>query len=568
MAVPIGCLEFIKSSVANKLLHPAYIRRIGNHLVSGIGVGAYKVGGEHGKTHFDTISKALSSGAINMVETSTHYGLNAPGEAEEMVGAALKHVQANSAVRRDQIVVVTKIGHIERPRLEYLKTHCATERGTRGTSSLSNADPNSINDFSSLYEDLVPPARKPSHFNSLDAEVQKEMMAKDVFHCLSPEFILDEFEKSSARLRTKPDYLFLHNPEFYLSHALTDKGLALGDAWGEMYHRLESAFATLEALTQAGEISGYGVSGNFLNCYYSVTGKSNVYEALELQRLLGSVADAVEKKTTLATLGRSRDRNDNLSADAQSKLQVATLGSPEDRNNNLSAAVHTVFQDAADKELLGEITKHNPDILSEHETFFAANTGLVGVQAPLNLLEFGAVKGRRDVVSGHEGEPETDILRRNNLAFIANRPLTAIPPPGLKVATAGNPDWESENKNFIEFRDPPKGRPQGTLQRLVANIVHEELNRTPSASGATDASTSALPLQQVALQCALSPGAIVLNGMRAEAHVEDALAVLQSAPLVPGDVSDGENTVVGRIAERLQSVCEELGANCSGLWKR
>ena len=39
---------------------------------------------------------------------------------------------------------------------------------------------------------------------------------------------------------------------------------------------------------------------------------------------------------------------------------------------------------------------------------------------------------------------------------------------------------------------------------------------------------------QVALHCSLSPGAIVLNGMRTDAHVADALAVLQSEPLVPG----------------------------------
>jgi hypothetical protein len=42
--------------------------------------------------------------------------------------------------------------------------------------------------------------------------------------------------------------------------------------------------------------SGYGVSGNFLSCYFSVTGKSNHYEALDIQRTRGAAADAASRK--------------------------------------------------------------------------------------------------------------------------------------------------------------------------------------------------------------------------------------------------------------------------------
>ena len=526
MALPIDCLKFIKSAVTNKLLHPANIRRIGKHVVSGIGVGAYKVSGEHG----DTITKALSSGAINLVETSTHYGLNAPGEAEELVGAALKNLEEESGVSREQIVVVTKIGHVERSRLDEMMAHSATQSGNSSSSSSPNAQRKDIDDYSSLYKDIVPPTRKgpPPTQGSFDFEV----LAKEVFHCLSPEFILDEFQKSSARLLTKPDYIFLHNPEFYLAHALVAKKLPLHEAWIEMYSRLENAFVTLEALTQAGEISGYGVSGNFLNCYYSVTGKSNVFEALDLQRLLGSVADAAERNTEVAKVEGGASHS---STDVQSLLQHE------------------------ETELVAELRKLNSEISTESKSFFASKTGFVGIQAPLNLLEFGAAMGRKDVVSGHAGEPEIDILKRNDLAFIANRPLTAIPPPGLSVSSAGNPDWVSDN-TYIEFRDGPPAKPQGTMQKLVQNIVHEEINSLPHAN---DSSQVSKPLQQVALHCSLAPGALVLNGMRTFSHVDDALAVLKSEPLVPGGSKTGS-----KIARKLQNVCGEMGADGRGLWTR
>ena len=527
MALPIDCLKFINSAVKNKVLHPANIRRIGKHLVSGIGVGAYKVGGEHGKTHFDTITKALSSGAINLVETSTHYGLHAPGEAESMVGAALRSVKEKSGISREQIVVVTKIGHAERSRLDEMMT-------AKSCSSSSDTKPEDIDDYSALYKDIVPPARKgPLPPQAL---LDPDVLAKDVFHCLSPEFIVDEFQKSSARLLTKPDYVFLHNPEFYLAHALISQKLPLNEAWLEMYSRLENAFVTLEAMTQAGEISGYGVSGNFLNCYYSVTGKSNVFEALDLQRLLGSVADAFERK---AELTKAEEGGSHSSTDIQTLLQHE------------------------EEELVAEVKRLHAELLSKKTSFFASKTGFVGIQAPLNLLEFGAAIGRKDVVSGHAGEPEIDILKRNDLAFIANRPLTAIPPPGLSVSSAGNPDWvepAGQNNTYIEFRQAQHGKPQGTMQKLVQNIVKEEIDALQHTN---DTDKTPTPLQQTALHCSLAPGALVLNGMRTFSHVDDALAVLKSEPLV----SDGRKTG-SRIAGKLQSVCEELGADGRGLWKR
>ena len=124
---------------------------------------------------------------------------------------------------------------------------------------------------------------------------------------------------------------------------------------------------------------------------------------------------------------------------------------------------------------------------------------------------------------------------------------------------AGKNNWAApagQSNTFLEFRQVPKGKPQGTIQKLVETIVDQEVNHTPN-------NNAVAPLQQIALHCALAPGAIVLNGMRQGAHVEDALAVLKSPPLI----SDGGKTG-SKIAEKLQNVCEEMGADGSGFWKK
>ena len=65
------------------------------------------------------MKSALTSG-INLVETSSMYGAGHAGQAERMIGQAIREVD----VPREEVVVVTKIGSIEREALKaYNKYH-------------------------------------------------------------------------------------------------------------------------------------------------------------------------------------------------------------------------------------------------------------------------------------------------------------------------------------------------------------------------------------------------------------------------------------------------------------
>jgi len=116
------------------------------------------------------------------------------------------------------------------------------------------------------------------------------------WHSIAPAFIDYEVRESNKRMGTPPDFVLLHNPEYFLSHSLRQR-TKIADAWDEMYERLGEAFRTLEALCQEGLIgSGYGVSGNFLSCMFSTTGRSNLYEALALDRVVTAAAEAAGSK--------------------------------------------------------------------------------------------------------------------------------------------------------------------------------------------------------------------------------------------------------------------------------
>lgn len=306
-----------------------------------LGFGTYKLDGS--KESWEGLRRSLRSGFVNLVESSTHYG-QYPGQSEEMVGAAVAERLAaaggEEGVRsREEVILVTKIGHL-----------------------------------------AVPPGESVSAAKKLWPTATGGGVEEDIavgthggpstLHCLDPRFLVEETLQSCVRLRTQPDIVLLHNPEFWLADARS-RGIPLADAWDEFYsHHLENAFAALEALTRAGQIGGYGVSGNFLSCSWSVSGRRpNGYEGLCVQRLLRCCAEAVARAP----------KNDSDS------------------------------------------TKNGKKIFG----------GLTILQAPLNPLEGGFLLGR-DAPSGFL-EPDLDVAERQGLSVLFNRPLLGLPPKGMGV---------------------------------------------------------------------------------------------------------------------------------------
>lgn len=267
MATTSGTARLLRRAASRGLLHPGNIRALGppagdqNLSVAAVGFGAYRVGGgSKESSHLAALRAAFRAG-VNLVDTSSHYsagedGGGAHGASERLVGRALSEAVEAGDVEREGVILCTKLGHAasggEKP-------PGGVEVGPRGARALG----------------------------------------QESWHSIDPAFVEQEVRASRERLGTVPDFVLLHNPEYFLSAKLQDRA-PIDEAWDEMYSRLVNAFEALERLCDQGVIaSGYGVSANFLSCLFSTTGHGNIYEALMLDRVLETA------RAASARVGRS-----------------------------------------------------------------------------------------------------------------------------------------------------------------------------------------------------------------------------------------------------------------------
>jgi len=298
MATVEGTRRFLERAVARGTLHPSNIRVLGSSQLScaSLGFGAYRVGGgEHANKHAEALRAAFRTG-INLVDTSTHYsagdgkGAGLHGASEKLIGRVLSEALGAGEVSRDEVVLCTKLGHV-----------------ARGSPSVPESVPVSMD-------------------------------GGDDWHCIHPEFVEAEVHASRERLGASPDFVYLHNPEYFLTSRLTNR-VPIGDAWDEMYERLARAFQVLERLCDEGVVNvGYGVSGNFLSCIFSTTGRSNLYESLTVDR----VVDAAETAAAACARERSAHRLRLLQLPFNLLESGAVIGRggavPEAREGDLAVA--------------------------------------------------------------------------------------------------------------------------------------------------------------------------------------------------------------------------------------
>ncbi|MGH7492667.1 MAG: aldo/keto reductase [bacterium] len=185
--------------------------------VSRLGFGCYRVDAVTVE-HAAALKLALRRG-INLIDTSTNYG---DGESEELIGRILHELIAAGELRREETVVVSKIGYVQGRNLKL-----AQEREGSGEPF-------------------------PEMVRYMDG----------CWHCLHPEFLQDQLARSLSRLRSdRLEILLLHNPEYFLSHANKQR-VELPRARSEYYRRIANAFHFLEEQVTAGRIGWYGVSSN------------------------------------------------------------------------------------------------------------------------------------------------------------------------------------------------------------------------------------------------------------------------------------------------------------------
>lgn len=184
---------------------------------SEIGFGTYRVS-DGNKVHKQALRQALTSG-INVIDTSTNY---ADGNSEILIGKVLRELEQERKIHREDVILISKIGYVQ----------------------------------GKNYEEAV--AREQN--NAAFPEMVK--YGKNLWHCISPEFLEHQLTALLERLQTSSiNILLLHNPEYFLSHA-ANMHVDLHDARAEYYRRIEQAFRYLESEVERGRIEYYGISSN------------------------------------------------------------------------------------------------------------------------------------------------------------------------------------------------------------------------------------------------------------------------------------------------------------------
>jgi len=185
--------------------------------VSQAGFGCYRV--SVGVAHHETaLRRALAEG-INLIDTSTNY---ADGGSESLVGQVLTNLIDGGELARNEVVIVSKVGYLQGQNLALSR-----ERRQQGRP------------FPELVE-----------------------YAEGLEHCIHPEFLQDQLDRSLERLKLETvDFYLLHNPEYYLGWA-NKEGREFDEARAEYYRRIKKAFAYLEEEVAQGRIRYYGISSN------------------------------------------------------------------------------------------------------------------------------------------------------------------------------------------------------------------------------------------------------------------------------------------------------------------
>ena len=204
--------------------------------VSGAGFGCYRVDARV-KEHQQALTKALLSG-INLIDTSANY---ADGGSERLVGNVLHDLIRAEKIKREEVVVISKVGYLQGENYSLSQERKKTGRP---------------------FKDLV-------------------LYDEGLEHCIHPDFLAEQLSRSLERLGLeKVDCYLLHNPEYYLNWAKQEK-VPKVEARAEYLRRIRIAFLHLEEEVKTGRIQYYGVSSNTFprpKSHFDFTSLSDIWE--------------------------------------------------------------------------------------------------------------------------------------------------------------------------------------------------------------------------------------------------------------------------------------------------
>ncbi len=209
-----------------------------------LGFGTYRVDMQNAE--FRAALKTALRTSCNLIDTSTNY---MDGDSERLVGSVLTELVSTGDVRRDEIIIISKIGYVQGQNLKLAE---AKEKAGRP------------------YPEVV-------------------KYGDGIWHCIHPEFLADQLTLSLDRLGlTTLDMCLLHNPEYFFSEAAHRGTTDLEKLRADFYARLERAFVYFETQVSAGRIRYYGVSSN------TVASPAEDPEATSLARMVHAAEAAAQ----------------------------------------------------------------------------------------------------------------------------------------------------------------------------------------------------------------------------------------------------------------------------------
>jgi aryl-alcohol dehydrogenase-like predicted oxidoreductase len=210
-----------------------------------LGFGAHRASSPQ---HLEALRHSLRLG-VRVIDTSPNYE---NGESEKLVGTAVREFMTQGS--RDELTIVTKVGVLQGSDLEDAMERERLGRPWPGTLKLSST----------------------------------------AWYCIAPEAVLHAVRASEQRLGTMPDAVLLHNPEFILADMLARHGPS-GIDRDHFYSAVGNALGALSTLSSDGDgrrSLRLGLSANVVGCRYSVSGRANDLEAVELPRVLAAASEA------------------------------------------------------------------------------------------------------------------------------------------------------------------------------------------------------------------------------------------------------------------------------------
>jgi aryl-alcohol dehydrogenase-like predicted oxidoreductase len=412
------------------------------------------------------------------------------------VGDVLAELVRQGRLRREEVIVVSKIGYVQGGNLELAQRREAEGRP---------------------FPEMV-------------------KYGEGVWHCMHPEFLADQLTRSLTRLQLEAlDVCLLHNAEYYLSDAHERSEGKLERRREEFYRRLQEAFAWLEGEVAAGRLRAYGASSN------TCTRPADDPEFTSLTRMLAAAEEAGGGTHHFRVL--------------QLPLNLVESGAALERNNGPQQD-RTVLEYAAERGVAVLVNRPLNAIVGEDMLRIASVTaGAQEIELEAQFAIVAALESefRRDIASRlqtSEGSMPPESLFRWSAdlqgaathvrgldhwqALESQRIL-----PGLlqvvQVLDEGLTGRVGETWQAWRSRYLPE------LHKLLAELRRQAALKSQQATaGIATTLDQLLPpgrrgesLSRKALWVVAStPGvSCVLNGMRKPDYVDDALGILSWPPL-------------------------------------